>query len=279
MRLRQWSKNLLIFAAIIFSKKLTDPNALIISFIAFLSFSLISSGGYVINDIKDRKYDSLHPLKKERPIAAGKLTIPVCFIIIALLYSSGISYALLFLPKAFLYVILGYIALQLSYSFIWKHIFILDVLGIASGFFLRVLAGSVAIDVVLSEWLILCTILLAIFLALGKRRHELVLLSDYAPDHRKILATYRSPIVIDEMISAITGAIIVVYALYTVSKPQSPYLPITIPFVIYGIFRYLYLIHTKAKGGSPELDIFQDIPFFLNSLLWLISVILIIYTE
>lgn len=277
LRPKQWIKNLFIFAGIVFSKKLTDPIFFLKVFCGFFLFCLVAGSGYLINDIIDQEKDRSHPEKSRRPIASGSLKkhdaifIAILFITISLFssYFLGINFSL---------CLLSYISLSLSYSIWLKKIVIIDILALSLGFVLRVIAGALIINVSMSLWLLICTMLLSLFLILSKRRHELVLLEDDASAHREILSEY-SPPFIDEMISAITGATIIAYSLYAFSMRDKfgDFLPITIPFVLYGIFRYLYLVHQKKRGGSPEIDITQDKPLLINIFLWIISIILIIY--
>ncbi|MEW6608877.1 MAG: decaprenyl-phosphate phosphoribosyltransferase [bacterium] len=280
MRPGQATKNLLVFAAIIFAQKLCNLEAILDTVFAFICFCIISGCGYVFNDILDLKQDRIHPEKKNRPIASGKLkilpslTLSIGLIIIVLVLSFLIRYP-------FGLVITGYVLLTISYSLWLKNIVILDVLALSAGFVFRVVGGAVVIPVVISPWLVGCTMLLALFLSLGKRRHELILLNSSAASHRPILKEY-TPAFIDEMIAAVTGSILIAYSFYAFSpdvqkKLNAPYLPLTIIFVLYGIFRYLYLVHQKSAGGNPDVDIIKDKPLLLNILLWIIAVIVIIY--
>jgi len=280
MRPRQWIKNLIVFAAIIFAQKLGDFDAILKTVFAFICFSIISGCGYIFNDILDIEGDKIHPQKKNRSIAAGRLKI-----LPALLLSIGviiITLAASFLVKyQFGFVILGYFILTTCYSLVLKHIVILDVLTLAIGFVFRVVGGAVIISVIISPWLVGCTMLLALFISLCKRRHELILLEAEASSHRAILKEY-TPAFIDEMIAAVTGSILIAYSFYACSpevqnKLDAPYLPFTIIFVLYGILRYLYLVHQKSAGGIPELDIIRDKPLLVDILLWIIAVIIIVY--
>jgi 4-hydroxybenzoate polyprenyltransferase len=280
MRPKQWTKNLILFAGLIFAHQLFEFTSLIRSVIAFCCFCLLSSAIYIINDIKDIERDRAHPLKSKRPIAAGQLSIRS-----AGLSAAGIAVvALLFsfwLDFEFGVVALIYFVLLFAYSFWLKHIVILDVLTIAIGFVLRAIAGAVVIDVIFSSWLLLCTILLALFLGLSKRRHELLLLGDNAQSHRRILEEY-SPHLLDQMIGVVTASTLMAYALYTmapetIKKFGTSYMILTIPFVIYGIFRYLYLIHRKELGGNPTTVLVTDKPILVDVILWGLVSILLIY--
>ncbi len=275
MRPRQWTKNLLLFAALIFSQNLFNPAMLKDVSIAFIIFCLLSGSVYTLNDLIDLKQDRNHPKKSKRPLASGKLKPSTAII-------SGIILVVLSLTNAFwlninfAWIALGYLILQIAYSTLLKHIVILDVLAVSAGFVLRAIAGAEVISVPISSWLLICTILLALFLALGKRRHELLLLEDNAVHHRKILYEY-SPGLLDQMISVATASTVIAYALYTMSaetigKFHTDNLKYTIPFVLYGIFRYLYLIHQKSEGGSPEKILFNDKPILINIILYLITI-------
>ena len=280
MRPKQWSKNLLLFSALIFSQNLLNPAMLGEAFIAFIVFCLLSGSVYILNDLLDLQQDRAHPQKSKRPLASGRLKPSIAII-------SGIVLVVLSLTSAFwlntsfALVALGYFILQIAYSTLLKHIVILDVLVISTGFVLRAFAGGEVIEVPISSWLLICTILLALFMALGKRRHEIILLEEDAVHHLKILYEY-SPALLDQMISVATASTVIAYALYTMSaetieKFHTDNLKYTIPFVLYGIFRYLYLIHQKNEGGSPERILLNDKPLLLNIILYLITVWLFLY--
>jgi len=280
LRPKQWTKNLFIFAALVFSKNLFNLPLLIETSLAFFIFCLLSGCVYIVNDLADLESDKKHPLKSQRPLASGKLKFSeaVGALIILVPVSLGFSF---YMGMPFFLTALGYLFLQLAYSFLLKHIIILDVLSVACGFILRVVAGAMAIQVKISPWLLICTILLALFLALSKRRHELILLEEGAQDHRKILKEY-SPYLLDQMISVVTASTVMAYALYTMSgetikKFGTKNLIFTIPFVLYGIFRYLYLIHQKKAGGNPESILLTDKPLIIAIILWIIAVALILY--
>ena len=272
MRPRQWTKNLLVFAALIFSQNLFNTSMSRDSFIAFVIFCLLSGSVYTLNDLLDIKQDRLHPKKSKRPLASGKLKPATAIIAGVLLVILSLANAF-WLNTNFGLIALSYFILQIAYSTILKHIVILDVLAVSVGFVLRAIAGAEVIDVPISSWLLVCTILLALFLSLGKRRHEILLLDENAANHRKILYEY-SPALLDQMISVVTASTVVAYALYTMSvetitKFQTDNLKYTIPFVLYGIFRYLYLIHQKSEGGSPEKILLNDKPLLVNIILYL----------
>ena len=280
IRPQQWLKNLFIFAPLIFSENIFNRSMFLQSLLAFAVFCLLSGALYILNDLKDIEEDRLHPIKSKRPLAAGELKkrqAIAAFVIlsfISLLFASLVN-------EEFLWVCLVYYFLQIAYSFALKHVVILDVFIVASGFFLRVIAGAVAIQVQISPWLLICTTLLALFLALSKRRHEILLLDKEAINHRPILKEY-SPYLLDQMISVVTASTVIAYCLYTISgetieKFGTNKLILTVPFVLYGIFRYLYLIHQKAEGGTPETLILKDRPLLFDIFLWIISAALIIY--
>lgn len=280
MRPRQWTKNLVVFAGLIFSQNFFNLSLFLKASGAFLIFCIASGGGYVLNDIIDLKQDRKHPLKSLRALASGRLSSRTAFLYSILCF--GLSSILaLFLSLNFFYFILIYISLSVFYSILFKRIVILDVLSLAMGFVLRAVAGGVVISVEISSWLLICTILLALFLGLGKRRHELVILENGASEHREILSEY-SPYLLDQMIAVVTASTVVAYALYTMSqetveKFHTKNLEFTIPFVLYGIFRYLYLIHQKSAGGSPERLLISDKPLIIDIILWILVVGLILY--
>lgn len=282
MRPRQWTKNLFVFVAVIFSHRLSDRAAVLASIAGFCFFCLISSAVYIINDIADVERDRQHPEKCSRPIASGRLSAPVAGAAAALLLGAGLGLSFM-LAVPFGLIALAYLALNLAYSFSLKHIVIVDVLCIAIFFVLRAIAGMAAIGQGISHWLLICTILLALFIALVKRRHELVLLSDGAANHRVSLTEY-SPYLLDQMIGVVTATTLMAYCLYTVdpatvAKFGSDRLVYTVPFVIFGIFQYLYLVHQKGEGGSPDRMIVSDKPFLANLLFWIAVAGTVIYSH
>lgn len=275
MRPRQWTKNLLVFAALIFSQNLNNLPMVSETTIAFILFCFLSGSVYTLNDLLDIKQDRTHPKKSQRPLASGKLKPPVAIISGSILVVLSLANAF-WLNTNFGFIALGYFILQIAYSTALKHVVILDVLAVSIGFVLRAIAGAEVINVPISSWLLVCTILLALFLSLGKRRHEIILLENNATDHRKILLEY-SPALLDQMISVVTASTVVSYALYTmaaetINKFHTDNLKYTIPFVLYGIFRYLYLIHQKSEGGSPEKILLNDRPLLINIILYLLTV-------
>lgn len=279
LRPTQWTKNFFVFAGLIFSLEFFQVAALIKAIDAFIIFCAISSAMYLINDVKDLAADQKHPIKKARPIASGRVpvTLAIYFAALLLLVSIPLSF---YLNLSFGWVIVAYVTLMLGYSFFLKNMVILDVFSIAAGFVLRAIAGVVVIKVALSPWLVICTILLALFIALGKRRHELMTI-DLATEHRKILEEY-NPRLLDQMISAVAGSTVMAYALYTlwpetIAKFGTTSLVYSVPFVLYGIFRYLYLIYKKEEGGRPEKTLLTDLPLLSDILIWIVALIIIIY--
>jgi 4-hydroxybenzoate polyprenyltransferase len=254
LRPEQWAKNLLLFAGLLFGGRLLEPDAVAASFIAFAVFCALSSAIYLVNDIRDRDADRRHPLKQTRPIASGQLGATLAAWTAAGLITVGSAVAWLLNP-AFGAMATAYVLLLILYSTSLKHIVIVDVLAIAGGFVLRAAAGAAAVTVPIRSWLLVCTTLLALFLALSKRRHELLLLGDGAPHHRRILEHY-SPYLLDQMIAVVTASTLIAYADFTMSAETAqrlgtPYLGFTAPFVLYGIFRYLYLVHQKEEEAVP----------------------------
>jgi 4-hydroxybenzoate polyprenyltransferase len=279
MRPRQWIKNVIVFAALLFSRKLTEPEALSHAGLAFLLFCATSGAVYIVNDLFDAENDRRHPTKSLRPIASGALgTVPALVAVVLLLTASIMSGFVLSPP--FGAVLLIYAALNLVYSFWLKEVVIIDVMVIASGFVLRAVGGGLVLNVAISTWLIMCTILLSLFLAFCKRRQELELL-DRAHEHRSILREY-SVEFLDQMIGVVTASTVVAYMFYTVSpevelRLGTHYLYLTVPFVLYGIFRYLYLVHQRGVGSNPTQALLADRPLLLDVALWGITVITLLY--
>ncbi len=314
MRPRQWSKNLLLFAGVTFAGRLLDPASLARALLAFLVFCLLSGATYLVNDLADLQRDRLHPLKRERPLASGRLlrgtatlgiaaslVLAVALVatierfpagsapwrIVALwpprlaapaaapaldVYAGLGGSGLLFALSA-----LAYLVLMLAYTFRLKHVVLLDVFTIAAGFVIRAMAGAFAVAVRISPWLYLCTILLALFLALAKRRQELVLLDRDASGHRRILGEY-TPQLLDQLITIVTAATIMAYSLYTFQGPEGDQrLMVTIPFVLYGIFRYLYLVYVRGEGGSPEDVLLRDPHVRWSVILCAVSIGVVLY--
>ena len=279
LRPRQWVKNLFVFAAVIFSQNLLTP-LVWPALAAFVIFCGLSGAVYLINDVADMERDRLHPVKRLRPVASGDLPEPTAAVLGALLLVASLAAAFA-LARPFGLVALAYGALLVAYSFWLKYVVILDVLTVAVGFVLRAVAGAEAVDVDISGWLIICTILIALFLAVGKRRHEYLSLQGAAAGHRPILAEYSEGF-LDQMIAVVTASTAMAYALYTmwpetVAKFHTRLLPLTFPFVLYGIFRYLYLLYHRDLGGNPSDLLLSDRALLLNTLLWMATLIAIIY--
>jgi len=280
LRPAQWAKNLFVLAPLVFGHLLGDPAAVGRALLALVSFCCAASTVYLINDLRDREEDRNHPLKRLRPLAAGTLGVPAAVVAAAILGAAALALAL-FLGRAFLLVLGVYLALNLLYTHWFKHMVILDVMSISLGFVLRVVAGAQATHVVVSRWLFLCTIFLALFLAFSKRRHEITLLAGAAAGQRKVLDHY-SPAFLDQMINVVTASSVVAYALYsvapeTVAKYDTQDLVYTIPLVLYGIFRYLYLMYQKPGERNPTEAILRDPPFLINMVLWGLAVVWIVY--
>jgi 4-hydroxybenzoate polyprenyltransferase len=280
LRPRQWTKNLLVFAGLIFSRGLHEPVLLARSTLAFVLFCLLSGGVYLINDVLDAERDRAHPQKRHRPVASGRVR-PSVAVAAGLLLLVGATLAAFALSLRLGVVALAYAALLTAYSIGLKHVVIVDTLIIAGGFVLRALAGVVVLDIEFSYWLLFCTILLALFLTFGKRRHELLVLEGGAADHRPILSEY-SPQLLDQMIAVVTASTLMAYALYTMAPDTharlgTTRLPLTIPFVLYGIFRYLYLLYRRDLGGNPSEHLLTDRALLVAVALWGVTVVLVLY--
>jgi len=285
LRPSQWTKNLFVYGALLFGQRgagpaFLDPAAIALATAGFAVFCALSGVVYLINDVADRENDRLHPLKRHRPIASGAVSPSIAIGTAVALAVVALTAAYLLRPQ-FALIAATYLALQTCYSGPLKHLVIIDVLTIAVGFVLRAAAGAVAIDVPVSHWLYILIMLLALFLALSKRRHELVLLGDSATGHRRILQEY-SPYLLDQMIGVVTASTLVSYVIYTISaetvqKFHTDYLGLTLVFPLYGIFRYLYLVHQKEGGGSPSDMLQNDRPLLACVALWALSVAAIIY--
>ena len=281
MRPRQWTKNFMIYLAFVFTlnekwKPFTHEMYAMFATAtaAFVLFCVISGVIYLINDLVDVEKDRLHPRKKFRPLASGALTKSQALGAISVLLFIALPLAF-GLSVWFGVVALIYFAMMLTYSFVLKHLVIIDVFTLAAGFVLRAIAGAAAIQVPASPWLYVCTALLALFIGFSKRRHELLLLEDDATQHRLILKEY-TPEVLDEMIAVTTASFVMAYSLYTFSAenlPKNHAMMLTIPFALYVVFRLLYLVHVKNEGGSPEEMVLRDKPLFVSIVLWgLVSV-------
>ncbi len=272
LRPEQWLKNGFVLAPIVFSGKMDDGAAWVRCVLAVAAFCAASSATYLINDVLDREADRRHPTKRLRPIASGELGVSWALAAAAALTAVAFAAAVALGP-VFPLVLVAYLGLTVLYSAVLKDLVFIDVLVVAAGFVLRVVGGAVAISVPVSRWLLLCAYLLALYLALGKRRAELVLLGDGAGDHRMVLGHYTLPLV-DQAISVVLGATVLAYTLYTVApdtvaKVGSDGLMFTVPVVLYGLLRYLYLLHRHELGGSPTQLVATDRPLLLCVLLWL----------
>lgn len=279
LRPRQWAKNLFVFAGLIFSQNLLSP-LVWPALGAFLIFCGLSGAIYLLNDVADAEKDRLHPEKRRRPVASGALprgvalVAGVVIIAVSLVLAFGLSWQ-------FGGVAAVYAVLLTAYSAWLKRLVIVDVLTVAVGFVLRAIGGAVAIGVDISGWLLICTVLVALFLALGKRRHEYLTLHGDAAAHRPILAEYSEGF-LDQMIAVVTASTVTAYALYTMSpetvaKFHSRLLPLTLPFVLYGVFRYLYLLYRRQLGGNPSDLFLSDRALLVNTMLWMVSLVVIIY--
>lgn len=279
MRPKQWSKNIFIFAALVFDQKLFRPLLFGRTIAAFGLFCLISSAVYLINDLADIEKDRQHPVKRNRPLASGALPPRVAVVAAVLIIAVCIPLAYLLSP-VFGAILLGYLLLMITYSFYLKNVVIADFLTVAAGFVLRVAAGAVVVQAErFSPWLYICMTLLAIFLAVGKRRHELLLLEGNANEHRAILDEYNIHL-LDDIIVIVIAAVLVAYSFYTFSAPNLPpnhAMMLTIPFVLYGLFRYLYLIHVRNEGGAPEDIVVSDLPLIIDFGLWGGAVVVVMY--
>ncbi|MFZ5470294.1 MAG: decaprenyl-phosphate phosphoribosyltransferase [Myxococcota bacterium] len=267
LRPRQWTKNAAVLAPLLFAKAVDEPARVLLAVLAVGAFCFLASAVYVLNDWRDREADRLHPEKKKRPIAAGHLGLSAAASLVLGCGAAGAGLAM-WVGKDFALVAAGYVGLQLLYSFLLKRFVILDVMLIATGFVLRVIGGGVAIDVPVSNWLFLCTLLLAVFLGFAKRRHEVASLAGDAAAHRANLTEYSLPL-LDQMMSAVAAACILAYGLYSVAPDTmahvgSDKLKYSVPFVIYGIFRYLFLVHRRGAGGSPERVLLSDVPLIVD---------------
>jgi 4-hydroxybenzoate polyprenyltransferase len=277
MRPRQWTKNLIIFAPLLFSLNLGKLGEALDAVVAFVLFCMICGGVYIANDLRDLHHDRLHDGRRCRPLAAGQLSPRLATAASASLVVLGLGGAMLLDPWVGL-VACAYILLQVAYTFGLKHEVVLDVMAIAAGFVLRVIAGAVAVHVEVSPWLLTCAASLALFLGLAKRRQELLATPDDL-GHRPVLDKYTVSF-LDQAIGAITAATIAMYSIYTFlsqAGTERPYLMLTIPFVVYGLLRYLYLMHARELGGSPEEVLLSDIPLIIDLGLWTAVVVVVLY--
>ena len=265
LRPRQWSKNLLLFAGIVFAAKLGDPSRWAQAVAIFVAYCAASSAAYIVNDLRDVEHDRAHPIKRDRPIARGELTVELALVLAAALALAALGIAAA-LGYASLVLLVGFIALQLGYSLGLKRIVLVDVAVIAGLFVIRAAAGAAAVDVRISPWLLLCTALLALFLALAKRRGELLL--EDAPG-RPVLEGY-TPALVDQLVSVVAASTIIAYSLYTFTA-HSTAMMLTIPFVVFGVFRYLLLVHRNAAGEEPETVLYSDLPILACVAAWAVT--------
>lgn len=279
MRPRQWPKNIFVFVPLLFDRKLFDPASVLATTLAFVLLCLMSSAVYLMNDLVDIESDRQHPVKKDRPLPSGQLSPQVATVAAILLAAVSLVGGYLLTPALAL-ILLAYLLLQVAYTLRLKHVVLVDVMVIAAGFVLRIAAGVVVIDVErFSPWLYVFGGLLALIMAIGKRRHELVLLGAEAGNHRAILDDYSIDLT-DWMLAVVTSGSVVAYSLYTFlaeGVPDNHAMMLTIPFVLYAVFRYLYLIHVRQEGGAPEEIVLRDRPFQVNLILYGVMVVLALY--
>jgi 4-hydroxybenzoate polyprenyltransferase len=278
LRPRQWTKNAVVFAALVFADDLFHLRSLAIAALAALCFCLVSSATYLVNDLQDIESDRLHPTKRFRPIPAGQVSPHTAWATIAILLALSVPVAFAIRP-AFAGIIAIYLLLMTAYTFFLKHMVIVDVFAISGGFVLRAAGGAVALSVPISPWLYVCTILLSLFIGFGKRRHELLLLEHAAGSHRRNLDEY-SALLLDHFIQITAAATVMAYSLYTFVAPNLPAshaMMLTIPFVLYATFRYLFLLHRRDGGGSPEQLLLTDRPLLTSIALWGLACVAILY--
>ena len=280
LRVYQWSKNLLVFAALIFAQQLEYSTQVLRSIVTFAAFCAASSAMYLVNDIMDVDKDRIHPEKCARPLASGAMGLPTVIAMFLALFMVSLGLACCLGGRVVL-VILTYMALTLSYSLGLKNVVIIDILIVAIGFVIRAMAGAIALDVSFSNWLVVCTLFIALFLCIGKRRHEIGLLSANATNHRQVLGHYSVPY-LDALNLIVAGAALITYTIYTcspevVERLQTDKLYLTLPFVVYGLFRYLYLVHNGLEGGDPTSTLLKDRPLGITVVLWGLACIAIIY--
>ncbi len=281
MRPHQWVKNLFVLAPLVFAHRLLEPALLGRALLALAAFCAGSSAIYLFNDVRDREADRRHPLKQQRPIAAGTVSLSLALATAAILLGAALAGGAL-LGRLTLGLLLAYMLLNGLYTWQLKHVVILDVMVLAFGYLLRVEAGAAAVAVGVSSWLLLCTFFVALFLGFSKRRHELVLLADRAADQRRVLSHY-SPAFLDQMINVVTASTVICYALYAAADESVAKhgrgLLYTVPFVVFGVFRYLYLTYQRPGHASPTEDLLTDTPFLVNVLLWGLVVLGVLYAR
>ncbi|MEO8343797.1 MAG: decaprenyl-phosphate phosphoribosyltransferase [Gallionella sp.] len=279
MRPYQWVKNTFVFTGLLFGHAWHDPHLVEQVMMVFIAFCLISSAIYTLNDIVDLEQDKHHPKKCRRPLASGSVSISAAFLLAALLGTLGFSLAY-FAGRTVLMIMFGYALMNIAYSLRFKHVVILDVFMIATGFMLRILAGTLGVGIPPSQWLLLCGLMVTLFLGFTKRRAEIIALTDDKTAHRKVLEHY-SPVLLDKMIGITAAGLIMSYSLYTMNPDTirihgTANLIYTVPFVMYGVFRYIYLLHHQSRGGDPSHDLVRDPHLFIAVGAWLIATILLI---
>jgi 4-hydroxybenzoate polyprenyltransferase len=279
MRPYQWVKNTFVFTGLLFGHAWRDPHLVEQVMMIFIAFCLVSSAIYTLNDIVDLEQDRHHPKKSRRPLASGAVSISAALMLAALLGTLGLSLAYFAAPMV-LMIMLGYALMNIAYSLRFKHVVILDVFMIATGFMLRILAGTLGVGIPPSQWLLLCGLMMTLFLGFTKRRAEIIALTDDKTAHRKVLEHY-SPVLLDKMIGITAAGLIMSYSLYTMNADtirihNTPNLIYTVPFVMYGVFRYIYLLHHQSRGGDPSHDLVRDPHLFIAVSAWLIATVLLI---
>lgn len=279
MRPYQWVKNTFVFTGLLFGHAWRDPHLVEQVIVVFIAFCLVSSAIYTLNDIVDLEQDKHHPKKNRRPLASGAVSISAAFVLAALLGTLGLSLAYFAAPMV-LMIMLGYALMNIAYSLRFKHVVILDVFMIATGFMLRILAGTLGVGIPPSQWLLLCGLMVTLFLGFTKRRAEIIALTDDKTAHRKVLEHY-SPVLLDKMIGITAAGLIMSYSLYTMNADtirihHTTNLIYTVPFVMYGVFRYIYLLHHQSRGGDPSHDLVRDPHLFIAVGAWLIATVLLI---
>ena len=281
MRCHQWVKNGFVFAAPVFARRIFVPEGALATVLAFIAFCLGASAIYILNDLIDLRRDRMHPLKKSRPISSGRVSSQEAVCLALALAAGALTLSVLTLPLSACIILIAYLLANVLYTTVLKHLVILDVMFIAVGFLLRVLMGACAASAPPSHWLLLCTLNVSLFLGFTKRRAELVAMEERATDHREVLEHY-SHAFLDQMIAIVTGATLVCYILYTVDARtvevfHTRALVATVPFVLYGVFRYLYLSYHRSEGGSPTRAMLKDRPFQINMVCWGLTCLAIIY--
>lgn len=276
LRPRQWSKNLLVFAGIVFAAKMGDPVRWVEACAAFVAYCAASSASYLVNDVRDAPHDRLHPVKRTRPIASRELSPRSALVLAGALLALALGLAAALGPAS-LGLLLAFVALQVAYTVWLKHVVLIDVMTIGALFVIRAAAGAAAVDVRISPWLLLCTALLALFLALAKRRGELVLVGAEATPGRPVLEGY-SLALVDQLVAVVAASTVIAYSLYTFTASDSKAMMVTIPFVLFGVFRYLLLVHRHDLGEEPENVLISDVPILVCVALWALTAGLILLT-